>query len=156
MTDPDKKQQLLSSFNMPCQVCKEPSKNQCPSCRTPYCSTACQRVDWKRGHKKDCKELIKRGYDYVEPAAKKKETPPVVVIPDSVRPTVDMKQTTEPPKAAVEEKTPSGRESCPICLEPLPSGQQVVYQECCGNLLCAECWRNEPCLPPVPRSGCNR
>jgi len=70
MKDPAKKQQLLSSFDMPCQVCKEPSKSQCPSCRTPYCSKACQRVDWKRGHKKDCKEMtaeFKRGYNYVEP-----------------------------------------------------------------------------------------
>ena len=69
MTDPIKKQQLLSSFDMPCQVCKEPSKSQCPSCRTPYCSKACQRADWKRGHKNECKELtleFLRGYNYVE------------------------------------------------------------------------------------------
>ena len=121
MTDPAKKQQLLSTFNMPCHVCKEPSKSQCPSCRTPYCSKACQRVDWKRGHKNECKELtleFKRGYNYVEPKAKEKEAPPVVVIPDNVRPNMDLKHTTkEQPKPADEEKAPSGRDSCPICLE---------------------------------------
>ena len=85
MTDPAKKQ-LLSTFNMPCYVCKEPSKSQCPSCKTAYCSKACQRLDWKSGHKEQCKELTKefqRGYNYVEPTAKKKEAPPVVVIPMS-------------------------------------------------------------------------
>ena len=98
MTDPKKKQQLLSDFDMPCHVCKEPSKSQCPSCRTPNCSKACQRVDWKRGHKHQCKELtleFQRGYNYVEPMAKKKEAPPLVVIPDKVRPIVDTKQRTQ-------------------------------------------------------------
>ena len=141
MTDPSKKQPLLSTFDMPCQVCKEPSKSQCPSCRTPYCSKACQRIDWKRGHKKDCKELtleFKRGYDYVEPKAKKKEAPPVVVIPDKVKPTVNVKQT-EPRKPAVEEKSPSGGESCPICLEIFPPSHQLLYKTCCGNSICREC-----------------
>ena len=95
MKDPAKKQQLLSGFDMPCRVCKEPSKSQCPSCRTPYCSKSCQRIDWKRDHKNECKELtleFKRGYNYVEPTTKKKEAPPVVVIPDSVRPTIDLKK----------------------------------------------------------------
>ena len=77
MMDPEK-QLLLSSFNWPCHVCKEPSKSQCPSCRTPYCSKACQRVDWKRGHKTECKVTLefKRGYNHVQPTAKKKEAPP--------------------------------------------------------------------------------
>ena len=35
---------------------------------------------------------FQRDFNYVEPKAKK-EAPPVVVIPDSVRPTVDMKHT---------------------------------------------------------------
>ena len=121
MKDPSEKQ-LLSTFNAPCRVCKEPSKSQCPSCRTAYCSKACQRVDWKRGHKNECKELtleFQRGYNYVEPTAKK-EAPPVVVIPDSVRPTMDLKDTTkEAPKQA--EEAPPGRDTCPICLELLPT-----------------------------------
>ena len=77
MMDPNKKQQLLIDFDMPCHVCKEPSKSQCPSCRTPYCSKACQRIDWKRGHKAECKELtleFERGYN--EQTVKKKEAPP--------------------------------------------------------------------------------
>ena len=141
MKDPAKKQ-LLSSFDWPCQVCKEPSKSQCPSCRTPYCSKACQRVDWKRGHKHECKELtleFKRGYNYVEPTTKVKEAPPVVVIPDSVRPTIDLKQTTKEQSKPTDETAPSGRESCPICLEVLPTGQESAYQSCCGKFICAVC-----------------
>ena len=96
--DTIKKQQLLSTFNVPCHVCKEPSKSQCPSCRTPYCSKACQRIDWKRGHKNDCKELtleFQRGYNYVEPKAKAKEAPPIVAIPHNVRPSMDMEHATK-------------------------------------------------------------
>ena len=139
-----KKQQLLSTFNMPCHVCKEPSKSQCPSCRTPYCSKTCQRIDWKRGHKTECKELtleFQRGYDYMESTAKK-EAPPVVVIPDSVKPNLEMKHTTnEVPKSAEEEEAPSAGESCPICLELLPKDpQQKTCQACCGNKICTQCW----------------
>ena len=74
MTDPKKK--LLSSFDMPCHVCKEPSKSQCPSCRTPYCGKACQRAYWKNGHKEQCKMLtkeFKRGYAEGGLQPKKKE-----------------------------------------------------------------------------------
>ena len=138
MTNPAKKQPLLNSFNWPCHVCKEPSKSQCPSCRTPYCSKSCQRADWKRGHKTNCKELtleFKRGYNYVEePTAKKKEAPSVVVIPDHVRRTVDMHQRTQVPQAD-EEKAPLEGESCPICLEIFPSGNQLIYKSCCGNTI---------------------
>ena len=142
MKDPLKRQ-LLSTFDMPCHVCKEPSKSQCPSCRTPYCGKACQRIDWKRGHKKDCKELtleFKRGYNYVEPMAKKKEAPPVVVIPDIVKTTVDMKHTTNEAQKPADEEAPSGRESCPICLELIPNEPLLrTYKPCCGNTICTEC-----------------
>ena len=145
--------QLLSGFNMPCQVCKEPSKSQCPSCRTPYCSKACQRVDWKRGHKAECKEMtaeFQRGYNYVEPLAKKKEAPPVVVIPESVRPTVDTKHATKEPLKAVEEKAPSGRESCPICLDFF-STENLAYFGCCGHSICnvcaTKCYETNPLCP---------
>ena len=98
---------------MPCCVCKEPSTSQCPNCKVPYCSKNCQRIDWKRGHKNKCKELTKelqRGYGYVEPTTKEKEAPPVVVIPDKMKPTVDMKEPTKKAPKAVDE-APSGGES---------------------------------------------
>ena len=155
-----KKQLLLSGFNMPCHVCKEPSKSQCPSCETAYCGKACQRLDWKNGHKEQCKELtkeFKRGYNYVEPTTKKKDAPPFVVIPDSVRPIVDMKETTPPKPADV---VPSGGESCPICLELLQIDGMRIYNACCGQYICEECSRRcdatSPLCPlcrvPIPKS----
>ena len=143
------KQQLLSGFNMPCHVCREPSKSQCPSCKTRYCSKACQRADWKNGHKKQCKMLTKefqRGYAEGGLQPKKKEAPPVVMIPDFVRPKLDIKETNEAPKAA-EEKDPSGGESCPICLELLSNEgkaaylRKAAYLPCCGNYICGECFK---------------
>ena len=140
MDRPVKKPQLLSSFVMPCNVCKEPSNCQCPNCRTPYCSKTCQRIDWKRGHKIECKELtleFHRGYNYVEPMAKK-EAPPVVVIPDTVKINVGVQHSTNLTSKPADD---SGGESCPICLEVLPQDKDTVaYQECCGNLLCYECF----------------
>ena len=121
-----KEKPLLSTFDMPCHVCEEPSKSQCPSCKTPYCCKACQRADWKNGHKEQCKMLtkeFKRGYAEGGLPFKKKEAPPVVVMPDNnVEPSkisdITKKATTE---SAADEKAPSGnRESCPICLELLP------------------------------------
>ena len=45
----------------PCVVCAQPAyKLKCVKCKTPYCSVACQTVDWKeRGHKKECERLVK-------------------------------------------------------------------------------------------------
>ena len=143
MKDPAKKQQLLSSFDMPCHVCQEPSKSQCPSCRTPYCCKTCQRMDWKNGHKEQCKKLTKefeRGYAEGGLQPKKKDAPPVVVIPDNVKPTVDMKHTTQQAPKAAEDKAPSGRESCPICLEILPNeNRDKCYLTCCGSTICTAC-----------------
>jgi len=31
------------------------------------------------------------------------------------------------------------REECPICLIPLPSDYEVVYQSCCGKHICLGC-----------------
>ena len=44
-----------------CMVCAQPAeKLKCVKCKTPYCSVACQTVDWKeRGHKKECQRLVK-------------------------------------------------------------------------------------------------
>lgn len=38
-----------------CVVCKEPSTKHCSSCKeVSYCSVACQRIDWTRGHRDLC------------------------------------------------------------------------------------------------------
>ena len=90
---------------------------------------------------------FKRGYSEGAPAPKKKEAPPVVVMPDNVQPTVNMKETRkEPPKATDN----SGGESCPICLELLSNdGMFREFLPCCGNTVCVECF--EKCTHTDPR-----
>ena len=68
-----------------CNVCAQPSKKlKCSKCKTPYCSVACQVLDWKsRGHKAICKRLVKEAAERGEaptppPSPKPKAVPPVV------------------------------------------------------------------------------
>ena len=45
-------------LRLECTICAEPSKLFCPCKTTAYCSTACQRIDWRdRGHRKACKKI---------------------------------------------------------------------------------------------------
>ncbi|PPS08493.1 hypothetical protein GOBAR_AA12153 [Gossypium barbadense] len=38
--------------HFPCAVCSNPASKKCSRCKSVrYCSSACQRVDWKDGHK---------------------------------------------------------------------------------------------------------
>ncbi|TYI22745.1 hypothetical protein ES332_A06G124400v1 [Gossypium tomentosum] len=44
--------------HFPCAVCSNPASKKCSRCKSVrYCSSACQRVDWKDGHKTKCKEI---------------------------------------------------------------------------------------------------
>jgi len=68
--------------------------------------------------------------------------------------------TTEQSKPADEEKAPSGRDSCPICLELILRDNLIRYKSCCGNVFCAECSKkcketsqNCPlCRVPAPKT----
>lgn len=49
---------LVSADMTRCVVCQEAAKSSCGRCRSvAYCSAECQKVDWKKGHKKKCKLL---------------------------------------------------------------------------------------------------
>ncbi|EOY29251.1 PREDICTED: ubiquitin carboxyl-terminal hydrolase 18 isoform X2 [Theobroma cacao] len=40
----------------PCAVCSNPASKKCSRCKSVrYCSSACQQVHWKAGHKTECK-----------------------------------------------------------------------------------------------------
>ena len=45
-------------LRLTCTICGEKAKLNCPCGTTQYCSTECQRIDWRdRGHRKACKKI---------------------------------------------------------------------------------------------------
>ena len=62
-----------------CHVCAQPAeKLKCSKCKTPYCSVACQVLDWKeRGHKATCKRLVKEAAARDEAAADLRQGDPL-------------------------------------------------------------------------------
>ncbi|MBA0810703.1 hypothetical protein Gohar_002668 [Gossypium harknessii] len=46
----------MDADHFPCAVCSNPAFKKCSRCKSVrYCSSACQQVDWKDGHKTKCK-----------------------------------------------------------------------------------------------------
>ena len=44
---------------MNCVICDKPAPVKCNLCSTPYCSAACQKLDWdQRGHKTTCLKIV--------------------------------------------------------------------------------------------------
>ena len=133
-----------------CRVCAQPAKTlKCARCKTPYCSAACQTVDWKeRGHKATCKRLVK-----VTPTPTSKPTktsPPVVEGPArgpwdialakavSVAAAANAAPARAPPAA---ERGPAGHcdERCPVCLEDWDVNATPVSRICCCRFICKGC-----------------
>jgi hypothetical protein len=157
----------------PCCVCAAANGKHCANCKSKhYCSKACQLVDWKRGHNKECKQLTKefqdRLLDELMPAKKAKEEPPIV---DDVAPAAGSNarlpavptQTTALVKAsAPNDGAPAWRGTCAICLDVLPinSGKQTFY-DCCCKTICKDCHvkcrqhdeRCPLCRAPPSKSG---
>ncbi|KAH8044121.1 hypothetical protein JL721_12945 [Aureococcus anophagefferens] len=45
-------------LRMTCTICGEKAKLNCPCGTAQYCTTECQRIDWRdRGHRKACKKI---------------------------------------------------------------------------------------------------
>ena len=47
----------LVDLQLRCNLCKQLSRNFCSVCKTPYCSSVCQRKDWET-HRQKCKVII--------------------------------------------------------------------------------------------------
>ena len=125
----------------PCVVCAQPARLHCPPCGTPYCCLSCQKEDWKKRHKKDCKRLVEANAAAEAAAAAKaaaaeedeaatpppspkaKAAPPVVSGPAAAR--EDVERAKKATAAAAKEKKPSAEHEallearCPICFENL-------------------------------------
>ena len=118
---------------LPCAVCEELSNHHCPKCKTPYCSKACQRLDWKkRGHKDRCDSIAAQRerpvgmFEGWEPdLSGKKKAPPVVKLPPQpptkTAPPVPRSGDDDERKAPGDFKElangTTARGACPICLE---------------------------------------
>ena len=105
---------------LPCVVCAQPARLHCPPCKTPYCCLSCQKEDWKKRHKKDCKRLAEANAAAEAAAAAKaaaeeaatpppspkaKAAPPVVSGPAAAR--EDVERAKKATAAAAKEKKPS-------------------------------------------------
>jgi len=143
-----------------CVVCAQPAeKLKCVKCKTPYCSVACQTVDWKeRGHKKECKRLIKANAataakgaseDKVSapaPSLKLKVVPPVVDGPARGRADVARAKATAAAATAQATTSPApepehwlGTPRCPVCLEDWDVNAPPTILLCCCQNLCNKC-----------------
>ena len=141
-----------------CVVCAQPAeKLNCVKCKTPYCSVACQTVDWKeRGHKKECKRLVeanaaaaaKGGAPQEEmstppPSPKPKAAPPVVDGPARGR--ADVARARAAAAAATSTTAPvpepehwMGTPRCPVCLEDWDVNEDLTFMVCCCKDICEE------------------
>jgi len=147
-----------------CVVCAQPAeKLKCIKCKTSYCSVACQTVDWKeRGHKKECKRLVKEAATKprneartTSPSPTPKAAPPVVDGPARSR--ADVARTRAAAAAATATTAPEpepehwrGSPRCPVCFEDWDENQSPAWVNCCGKIVCRPCTfklalKNLPC-----------
>jgi len=155
-----------------CAVCAQPAtKLKCVKCRTPYCSVACQTVDWKeRGHKKECKRRVKAPLrdeaPTLTPTPEPKAAPPVVDGPARGRADVARAKAAAAAATARIAPTPGpqhwlGTPWCPVCLEDWDVNADATIQLCCCKHVCSPCDKklvstSSPCplcRTPYPKSS---
>ncbi|KAJ1461167.1 hypothetical protein M885DRAFT_611898 [Pelagophyceae sp. CCMP2097] len=72
-----------TAASKPSCVCAAQNGKHCTKCKSRhYCSKACQLVDWRRGHKAQCRQLASEFQDHMldalMPEKKVKEVPAIV------------------------------------------------------------------------------
>ena len=135
-----------------CTICGADKAKACLGCgTTAYCSTACQRIDWRdRGHRKVCKKI-----QAAEAARAEAPTPPpspprdVFYGPaprshaDEVRARIAAEhEAARALREANPEREPlSARfgSRCPICLEEWDVNATRVIRVCCCRAVCQSC-----------------
>ena len=147
-------------LRLTCSICSEKAKLNCPCGTTQYCSTECQRIDWRdRGHRKACKKI--RNERAAEAARAEAPTPPPeeVVYGPAPRSHADEVRTRI---AAEHEAARARREAnpepaplsarcgsrCPICFEDWDVNAKPTLRICCCRKICASCGHKigfEPC-----------
>jgi len=140
-------------LRLTCTICGAKPKTllNCPCRTTQYCSTDCQRIDWRdRGHRKACKKI--RAERPAEAArAEAPPSPPKPVFygpaPRSHADEVRTRIATEHEAARLRreanpepEPTSVGCGSrCPICLEDWDVNMRRVLRVCCCRTVCQSC-----------------
>jgi hypothetical protein len=135
-----------------CTICGADKAKACLGCgTTAYCSTACQRIDWRdRGHRKVCKKI-----QAAEAARAEAPTPPpspprdVFYGPaprshaDEVRARIAAEhEAARALREANPEREPTSARlgsRCPICLEDWDVNANNVFRVCCCRMVCPSC-----------------
>ena len=152
-----------AKLRLTCTICGAKAKLKCPCATTQYCSTACQRIDWRdRGHRTACKKI--RDERAAEAARAEAPTPPpspppqVVYGPaprshaDEVRARIAAEhEAARARREANPEPEPAlglvprwGSSRCPICLEDWDVNEAHMFRVCCAQMICVSChskWR---------------
>ena len=137
-----------------CTICGKKDARPCKGCgTTAYCSTDCQRIDWRdRGHRKVCKKI-----QAAEAARAEAPTPPpspprdVFYGPaprshaDEVRARIAAEhEAARARREANPEREPKSARygsRCPICLEDWDVNAKSMLRICCCRLVCQSCER---------------
>ena len=135
-----------------CTICGKKDARPCKGCgTTAYCSTDCQRIDWRdRGHRKVCKKI-----QAAEAARAEAPTPPpspprdVFYGPaprshaDEIRARIAAEhEAARALREANPEREPvSARygSRCPICMEEWDVNTPGVFRTCCCRMVCKSC-----------------
>ena len=148
-----------------CTICGADKAKACKGCgTTAYCSTDCQRIDWRdRGHRKVCKKI-----QAAEAARAEAPTPPpspprdVFYGPaprshaDEVRARIAAEhEAARARREANPEQEPlSARwgSRCPICLEDWDVNATHLIRVCCCRRVCQSCDKKIEAACPLCRS----
>jgi TPR repeat protein len=161
-------------LRLTCSICSEKAKLNCPCGTTQYCSTECQRIDWRdRGHRKACKKI--RNERAAEAARAEAPTPPpsppeeVFYGPaprshaDEARARIAaeheaarLRREANPEPAPLSARFGS---RCPVCMEEWDVNVLLpVVCMCCCRRICESCFlkvKGKPCplcQTPYPKS----
>jgi len=135
-----------------CTICGKKDARPCKGCgTTAYCSTDCQRIDWReRGHREACKKV-----QAAEAARAEAPTPPPSPprevfygpAPRSHADEVRARIAAEHEAARVRREAKPEREPlsarhgsrCPICLEDWDVNANPIFRVCCCRRVCRSC-----------------
>ena len=153
-----------------CTICGNKDARACQGCgTTAYCSTVCQRIDWRdRGHRAACKKI--QTERAAEAARAEAPTPPKEIFygpaprshADEVRARIaaEHEAARERREANPEPEPASERfgSRCPICMEEWDVNVGSIFRECCCRTICRSCEDkisgNDPCpLCRAPPAG---